>query len=306
MSRNSAPNGPYFPPLRDAEAAYIGGMDHLIRLTQAHHARRPRGLGAAMAWAAAWLSACLAGWTVGVPAALADDGSAANQGLQAQVENLLKQQPLPKIAESLGAEGQAPGQGQGGKAAKKQPPRIEVSLGQLDPRIRLAPCDRVKAYVPDGAPLLGRTRVGLRCEQGPVRWNVYWPVQVKVWGPALVATVPLRPGSIVSASDVAEAEVDLAASASPALVHASDIVGRSVMRSISAGQSLRQDDVKARRWFAAGEPVRLNVKGQGFMVAAEGVALSPGDEGTCARVRTEQGRVVCGQPVGERLVEVTL
>lgn len=255
-----------------------------------------------MAWAAAWLTACLAGWSVGMPAALADDGGAANQGLQAQVENLLKQQPLPKIAESLGAEGQGPG----GQAAKKQPPRIEVSLGQLDPRIRLAPCDRVKAYVPDGAPLLGRTRVGLRCEQGSVRWNVYWPVQVKVWGQALVATVPLRPGSVVSASDVAEAEVDLAASGSPALVRASDIVGRSVLRAISAGQSLRQDDVKARRWFAAGDPVRLNVKGQGFMVAAEGVALSPGDEGRCARVRTEQGRVVCGQPVGERLVEVTL
>jgi flagella basal body P-ring formation protein FlgA len=243
-----------------------------------------------MARVVAQLSACLAAWVIGMPTALAGDGVASAPSLQAQVEGLLKQQPLPRAAE----------------AEKRQPWRIEVSLGQLDPRIRLAPCDRVKAYLPDGAQLWGRTRVGLRCEQGTVRWNVYWPVQVKVWGQALVATVPLRPGSVVAASDVALAEVDLAASGSPALARQADIVGRTVLRAISPGQSLRQDDVKTRRWFAAGDPVRLNVKGAGFMVAGEGVALSPGDEGRCARVRTEQGRVLCGQPVGERLVEVTL
>ncbi|MBU0916995.1 flagellar basal body P-ring formation chaperone FlgA [Aquabacterium parvum] len=263
------------------------------------HACRPFGLARAWARLALTLGFCLAG----APIAQADPGNASTLGLQAQVESLLKQQPLPHQAEP-GREGAADTQA---RQADKTPPwRVEVSLGQLDPRIRLAPCDRVKAYLPGGAQLWGRTRVGLRCEQGPVRWNVYWPVQVKVWGQALVATVPLRPGSIVSASDVARAEVDLAASDSPALVRPTDIVGRAVQRSISPGQSLRQADVRSRRWFAAGDPVRLNVKGPGFMVAAEGVALAPGDEGRCARVRTEQGRVVCGQPVGERLVEVTL
>lgn len=245
-----------------------------------------------MAWAAGWVIACL----VGLPAARADEGASS---LQVQVEDLLKQQPMPKASELTNGDKAA-------NVGKRQPWRVEVSLGQLDPRMRLAPCDRVKAYLPSGAQLWGRTRVGLRCEQGAVRWNVYWPVQVKVWGQALVATVPLRPGSIVSASDVAQAEVDLAASGSPAVVRTSDIVGRAVLRAISPGQSLRQDDVKTRRWFAVGDPVRLNVKGPGFMVAAEGVALSPGDEGRCARVRTEQGRVLCGEPVGERLVEVTL
>lgn len=263
-------------------------MDAHPAISLCLHARRPRGLGAALGWVT--LALVLLAGLGGSPAARA------NPGLQAQIEDLLKQQPMPQGSEPAKT----------GASDKRLPWRVEVSLGQLDPRIRLAPCDRVKAYLPTGAQLWGRTRVGLRCEQGTVRWNVYWPVQVKVWGQALVATVPLRPGSIVSMADVAQAEVDLAASGSPALVRASDIVGRAVVRAISPGQSLRQDDVKARRWFAAGDPVRLNVKGPGFMVAAEGVALSPGDEGRCARVRTEQGRVLCGQPVGDRLVEVTL
>jgi len=72
------------------------------------------------------------------------------------------------------------------------------------------------------------------------------------------------------------------------------------------GQSLRQEDVKARRWFAAGEPVRLTVKGAGFSVGAEGTALTAGDEGQCARIRLDGGRIVCGDPVGSRQVEITL
>jgi flagella basal body P-ring formation protein FlgA len=127
-----------------------------------------------------------------------------------------------------------------------------------------------------------------------------------VFGQALVAAVPLSPGSLMTAADVAVAEVDLAASGSPAVHRQTDIIGRAVARAVVPGQSIRQDDLKARRWFAAGEPVRLNVRGAGFVVAAEGVALSPGDEGRCARVRTDHGRILCGQPVGERLVEVTL
>ena len=236
------------------------------------------------------LALALASLGAGAQGGSASDAEAG--GLQAQVEGLLKQQPMP--------------QGSDAASNNRNPWRVEVTLGQLDPRLKLAPCDKVRAYVPDGTALWGRARVGLRCEQGPVRWNVYWPVTVKVWGQALVAAVALRPGNTVSQADVVLAEVDLAASGSPALVRATDIVGRTVVKAVSAGQSLRQDDVKSRRWFAAGDPVRLTVRGAGFQVGAEAVALGHGDEGRCTRVRTEAGRVLCAQPVGERLVEVTL
>jgi len=217
--------------------------------------------------------------------------TASGDALQSQVESLLKQQSAPQDGEG---------------ARSKQPWRVEVVLGQLDPRLKLAPCDKVHAYMPAGSRMWGKTRVGLRCEQGPVKWNVYWPVTVKVWGQALVAAVPLRTDSALTAADLTLAEVDLAASPSPAVMRAGEVVGRFPARSIEAGQSLRQDDVKARRWFAAGDPVRLIVRGAGFQMAAEGTALMPGDEGHCARVRTESGKVVCGQPTGERQVELAL
>jgi len=184
--------------------------------------------------------------------------------------------------------------------------RVEVVLGQLDPRLKLAPCDKVKTYVPEGARLWGRTHVGMRCEQGAVPWNVYWPVTVKVWSPAVVAVVPLKPGSIVTAADLRITEVDLAESSSPAVVNPKDVIGRSVTRLITPGRSLRVDDVRMRRWFASGDPVRVMVQGDGFSATAEGVALSHGDEGQCARIRLDGQRVLCARPVADRLAEVTL
>ena len=98
----------------------------------------------------------------------------------------------------------------------------------------------------------------------------------------------------------------MAESMSPAVVDAAEIVGRTMIRNVEPGESLRQDDIKLRRWFAAGEPVKVLVKGDGFAVGAEGTAMSHGDEGRCARIRIDSGRVLCGIPVGERRVEVTL
>lgn len=242
----------------------------------------------------AWASPSAAPAVPGMAAPVANESSlpAALSGIQSELVSMLRGR-----SDQLGQEGVLP-------AGVR--PRVEVVLGQLDPRLKLAPCEKVNAYMPEGSRLWGRTRVGLRCEAGAVRWNVYWPVTVKVWGPAVVAVVPLKPGTLVSAADLSVAEVDLAESSSPAVFKAQEVVGRSVLRAIEPGQGLRQDDVRMRRWFAAGDPVQLTVRGQGFAVASDGMALSHGDEGQCARIRVDSGRVLCGRPVGERRAEVAL
>ena len=88
--------------------------------------------------------------------------------------------------------------------------RVEIEVGEPDPRLRLAPCADIKPYLPPQARLWGRTRVGVRCMAGPVRWNVFLPVRVKVYGPALVAALPLAAGRVVEPADLVQAEVDLA------------------------------------------------------------------------------------------------
>lgn len=185
-------------------------------------------------------------------------------------------------------------------------PRVEVILGQLDSRIKLAPCKKVRAYWPSGQRAWGAAHVGLRCEQGSVRWNIYWPVVVKVWVRGVVAMTPLQAGKVIAMDDLQPAEVDLAARPVAPLLRSADLMGRTLARAVSPGQAVRLDDLRARRYFAPGEPVALTVKGDGFQVAGQGTAITAGDEGQCARIRTDSGRVVCGLPVGDRRAEITL
>jgi len=184
--------------------------------------------------------------------------------------------------------------------------RVEVEVGALDARLRLAPCDRVEPYLASGTRLWGKSRIGLRCMQGPKRWNVFMPVTVRVFGRALVAAGPLPAGSVLTAGDVRVAEVDLAEDAATALGDATLAVGRTLQRAVAAGQSLRQNHLKPRQWFASGDMVRVLAIGEGFSVASDGQALTNGIEGEPARVRTEAGRVLTGMPVGERRMDMAL
>jgi flagella basal body P-ring formation protein FlgA len=184
--------------------------------------------------------------------------------------------------------------------------RVEIEAGRLDPRLRLAPCERIEPYLPPGARAWGRSRVGLRCVQGSTPWNVYLPVTVKVFAPAWVAASALPLGSELQPGMLRQAEVDWAAMATPPLLDANQLVGRQLARPLPAGAAVRLADLKQRHWFAAGDTVQLVARGNGFSVSGEGQALSPGVEGQPVRVRTDNGRVLSGQAVGRNRVELQL
>lgn len=184
--------------------------------------------------------------------------------------------------------------------------RIVVVPGALDGRLRLAPCDKVQPYLPAGTRPWGASRVGLRCVLGARPWNVSLPVQVRVFAPAPVATAPLPAGATLDAAPWALAEVDWAADPSPVHASADNLQGRVLARAVAAGQPLRAADLRPRQWFAAGETVRVVAVGAGFSISGEGQALSAGVEGQPVRVRTDNGRIVSGMPLGERRVEVVL
>jgi flagella basal body P-ring formation protein FlgA len=186
------------------------------------------------------------------------------------------------------------------------PMRVEVELGQLDPRLKLAPCEQIHPYLPTGVRPYGRTRIGLRCVQGPTHWNVYLPVTVKLFTQALVASSALPAGTLLEAQHLQRTEVDVAASPDPAITAAPLAVGRTLARPLSAGDTLRRGDLKARQYFSAGDVVRIVAVGSGYSVSAEGQAITAGVEGQPARVRVESGRILSGLPSGDRRMEIAL
>ena len=184
--------------------------------------------------------------------------------------------------------------------------KVAVEIGQLDARLKLAPCQQVQPYLPPGVSAWGRSRIGLRCTDGVARWNVTLPVRVAVYGRAVVASAPLPAGVNLSQEHLALADIDIAAEPGAVFTDPALLIGRTLARPIGAAEALRAPALKSRQWFAAGETVQVLAVGPGFSAAAEAQALSAGIEGQDVRVRFESGRIVSGRAVGERKVELLL
>lgn len=186
------------------------------------------------------------------------------------------------------------------------PLRMEVTVGALDPRLKLAACDQVEPYLPPGVRLWGKTRLGLKCVQGPSKWNVFLPITVKAFGPAWVVKGTVAQGVTLTASDAMPVEVDWAEFNSPIVAQHSDWVGQTTTRQLSTGQALRQDMVKPAQVFQAGAQVRVVAQGSGFEIVTSAQAVSSGSVGQSARVRMDNGRVMVGQVIDNRTVRLGL
>ncbi len=184
--------------------------------------------------------------------------------------------------------------------------RMEVSFGSLDSRLKLAPCARVEPYLPVGTRLWGKSRVGLRCLDGAVKWNVFLPVTVKAYGKAWVLNTNVAAGSVLRANDAIEAEVDLAEDISPVVSDPSQWIGTTATRQLASGQAIRQSSFRATAAFVAGSQVRVLAQGPGFAISTDGQALTAGSLGQSVRIKMEGGRIVSGLVIDQHTVRVEL
>ncbi len=181
--------------------------------------------------------------------------------------------------------------------------RVEVTLGQLDPRLQLAPCARIEPFLPANARLWGRSTVGLRCTQGAT-WSVQMPVTVRIHGPALVATRPLTANMPIGPEDLAVAEVEWTREPQGVVTYPQQLDNRVLTRPIAAGQPLPLAALRAPQVIAAGDPVKVTGQGRGFAVSVDAVALTAAQDGQAVRVRTDSGRVITGTARSGRRVDV--
>jgi flagellar basal body P-ring formation protein FlgA len=184
--------------------------------------------------------------------------------------------------------------------------RLEVQVGAVDPRLKLAPCGQIEPYLPPGARLWGRSRVGLRCVDGMSRWNVTLPLMVRATGLAWVIKGQVAAGAVITEQDVVQSEVDWAEESSPVLPDAQAWLGQTATRLLQTGQAVRQGMLKPAQVFQAGAPVRVVAQGPGFQVSGDGQALSAGVVGQSARIRLDNGRVTSGTVLDARTVRIDI
>ena len=188
----------------------------------------------------------------------------------------------------------------------KTPLRMVLVVGELDTRLRLAPCARMTPYVPVGARLWGKTRIGLRCLEGATKWNVFLPITIHAFGPAWVVKGNISAGATLVEDDGIQAEVDWAESPSPVVSNATQWIGAVASGQLVAGQVLRQASIRPAQVFMTGALVRVLAQGPGFTISTDGQALSAGVVGQLAQVKMENGRILAGTVLDSRTVKLDI
>ncbi len=186
------------------------------------------------------------------------------------------------------------------------PLRLEISVGALDARLKLAPCANMEPYLPVGSKLWGKSRIAVRCIDGMTRWNVSVPVTINAWGQAWVVRGQVAAGATLTQEDAIQAQVNWAQEPSAVLNEPGQWVGQTVTRPLSTGQTLRMDLVRPTQVFSAGAQVKVFAQGPGFQIASDGQALSAGVVGQTARVRMDSGRVASGVVLDTKTVKIDL
>jgi len=188
--------------------------------------------------------------------------------------------------------------------ARTQPDlRAEISVGDIDPRLRLAPCAHTEAFLRSGARLWGRSFVGYRCLQRP-GWSISVPVSVRLYGAALVATQPLPALQPISQSALRREEVEVTREPAGVVVDAAALEDHICTRSLESGQAIPLNCLRTLPAVGQGDAVKLVGIGSGFSISTDGIALATVAAGELVRVRTESGRTVSGIARRGRVVEV--
>jgi flagella basal body P-ring formation protein FlgA len=180
---------------------------------------------------------------------------------------------------------------------------IEISVGEPDPRLLLAPCARYEPFLPAGARLIGRTSIGVRCLEG-AQWSIYLPVQIGIFVPALVAARPLARGQALTPDDVRAERIDVAPLHGNFLLSDGLPVGYTAARAFAAGEPLRRDALRAPPIVQPGDAVQVVAVGTGFAAQTSGRALALATEGQSVQVALGNGRIVRGIAKANGVVEV--
>jgi flagellar basal body P-ring formation protein FlgA len=181
------------------------------------------------------------------------------------------------------------------------PGTVSLQIGDIDSRTILRACTALEAFTPSGSQLIGRTSIGVRCNEKP-GWSVFLQASIRVSTDMLVANRPLAQNTVLSANDFSLQSGELGQPG--ILIDPVQAIGKTLKFAIGAGQVLRQDMLRAPYLITQGQMADVRVNSRGFSVRASGQALNNGAQGQSVQVRMASGQVISGMVAADGSVEV--
>src|SRR5665213_2279859 len=184
---------------------------------------------------------------------------------------------------------------------------LTLQAAPLDPRLRVAACDRPLAgFLTDSSLLRPQTTVGVRCE-GSVRWTIYTSVTVASQAAVLVARRALARNAEITAGDFQLESRRVPGMISAYVTDASALSGQRLSRPVVAGEPLSQESLAPAKLIHRGQEVVLLARSGSLEVRVAGIALADGRASDRIRVQNVSSqRVVEGVVRSDSVVEAPL
>lgn len=181
------------------------------------------------------------------------------------------------------------------------PGKVTYQVEDVDRRIALANCTRIEAFVPGGSQLIGKTSVGVHCNEAG-GWQIFVPVQIKLRLDLLVSARQLPLGHVLQAQDLVSLTTE--ATQLTGLTDPNLAIGKILRYSIAAGQVLRENMLRIPFSITQGQTVQLVSQGSGFSINNAGAALNNASSGQAVQVRVGSNRVLGGVARANGVVEI--
>lgn len=185
--------------------------------------------------------------------------------------------------------------------------RVQTQVGKIDPHLRLAACTtKVEAFFPLGARKMGPSNIGLRC-QGKKTWTIYLPVNIRVYGKAVVSKRPLPRGTILHANDLSLVSQELSRAMQGYFTRIDELDGMTLRRSLARGAILQPQNVKQRHLVKRGDMITILGESKGISIRVKGKAMMDGYRGQSIRVKNFRSkRELQGEVISAGTVRINL
>lgn len=183
------------------------------------------------------------------------------------------------------------------------PGKVSYQIDEMDQRLALPVCARLEAFLPAGSQMIGKTSVGVRCNDSG-GWNIFVPVHIRISLNLLASARQLPLGHTLQEQDLASVTTEVTQLSG--LTDPMQAVGKVLRYGITAGQVLREDMLRQPFSVTQGQIVQLIAHGSGFSINSSGAALNNAGEGQPVQVRVGSSRVIGGIARAKGVVEIRL
>lgn len=182
--------------------------------------------------------------------------------------------------------------------------RIDISVGNLDNRLRLASCDQEPVFTSqDSTGLGGNISVKAQCN-GSQPWAVHVPAQVTIYREIPVAIRDIARGEVIGQAHMSLSLVNISSIRQEFLPEAGAIFGKEAKRNISKGEPFKTVMLDAPTVVKRGEIVMLESLAGSIKVSSAGTAMVDGRVGQKIRVRNNSSeRIISGVVVSQGVVQ---